>query len=111
MPTWPFRSPTADMCWRRANWSCTASPRRYGTTRTSEPRIWVGGKLQRGVTERYPAPELKSAAAGAFSDELTRVDELVAKPWMNFGIENLFEPIDGESATRRLTGIRVIRKP
>src|SRR5258707_5396188 len=47
MPIWRFRSPTADMCWKRGNSSFTASQRRCGITRTSGPLIWAdGGRRQ-----------------------------------------------------------------
>src|ERR1700730_10604094 len=55
--------------------------------------------------------EVEAGLGGHFLDKFARVNELVAKPRMNFWIEYLSEPIDGQSTARRLARIGVIGKP
>src|SRR5262244_358283 len=46
-----------------------------------------------------------------FRNKFARVNELIAKPRMNFRIEYLLEPVEGQGAARRLARIRVIGEP
>src|SRR5215471_19242581 len=73
-------------------------------------RKGVHGRPSTRIYREVSPAEVETCLCRHFRDKFARVNELVAKPRMNFRIEYLLEPIDGQGTARRLTRIRVIGK-
>src|ERR1700719_2672459 len=87
-------------------WPCQRIDDRTVTVRKS-----VHGKPSTRRHGEVSSAVVETSLGRHFLDKFARVNELVAKPWMNFWIKYLLEPVDGQSTARRLARIGVVGKP